>query len=134
MVRANFPTAARTAAAIRASLEKYDVEAADRLVTELLGRVIGAEGDIPVGVLEEPGSTGDVRYDTLLAIGLAYALTVRGHPVAPWMKEVAPLTPEWLWDGDDDASPEFRGYVRRNTPPMFLAKGLLVRDADIRIT
>lgn len=134
MVRANFPTAARTAAAVRVSLEKNDVEAADRLVAELLGRVIAAEGAIPLGVLEEPGSSGDVRYDTLLAVGLAYALTVRGRPVAPWMKEVAPLTREWLWDGDDIASPEFRAYVRRNTPPMFLAKGLLVRDADIRIT
>lgn len=132
MVRANFPTAARTAAAIRVLLAKKDSEAADRLVAELLGRVIGAEGDIPVGVLDEPGSTGDVRYDTLLAVGLAYALTVRGRPVSPWMEAVAPLASEWLWDGDDVASPDFRSYIRRNTPPMFLEKGLLLRDADIR--
>lgn len=61
MMRANLPTAARTADVIRVSLEKNDIEAADRLVTELLGRVIGAEGDIPAGVLEAPASTGDVR-------------------------------------------------------------------------
>lgn len=132
-MRADLPTAARTAEAIRVSLEKNDIETADRLVTELLGRVIGAEGYIPLGVLDEPASTGDARYDTLLAVGLAYALTERGRPVAPWMEEVAPLTREWLWDGDDVASPEFRAYVRRNTPSMFLEKGLLVRDADIRI-
>lgn len=133
MVRANFPTAPGTAEAVRVSLDMSDIEAADRLVTELLGRVIGAAGDIPVGVLEKPASTGDIRYDTLLAVGLAYALTVRGHPVAPWMEEVAPLAHEWLWDGDDVASAEFRAYVRRNTPPQFMAKGLLVRDADIRV-
>ena len=132
MVRTNFLTAARTAAAIRVSLEKNDDEAADRLVTELLGWVIGAEGNIPVGVLEQPASTGDVRYDTLLAVGLAYALTVRGRPVAPWMEDVAPLAREWLWDGDDVASSDFRAYIRRNTPSMFLEKGLLLRDADIR--
>lgn len=133
MPRTRFPTAASTAAAIRASLDKNDIEGADRLVTESVGRVIIASNEIPMGILDEPGSTGDERYDTLLAVGLAYALTSRGVEPRPWMEAVPALCPEWLWDGDDVAPPEFRAYIRRNTPPMLLAKGLLLRDQDLRI-
>jgi hypothetical protein len=121
MPRTRFPTAASTAAAIRVSLDKNDFEGADRLVTELVGRVINASNEIPIGILDEPGSTGDERYDTLLAVGLAYALTPRGVEPRPWMEAASALSPEWLWDGDEVVSPEFRAYVRRNPPPMFRA-------------
>jgi hypothetical protein len=67
------------------------IKAADRRITELLGRVIDAPGDIPAEVLEEPPSTGDVRYDTLLATGLAYALARCGIPALPWTTAVPAL-------------------------------------------
>lgn len=126
-------TARTTAEAVGAALRDNTTESADRLITELLGRVIDEPGDIPAQVLEEPASTGDVRYDTLLATGLAYALATRGIPALPWMTAVPASKVEWLWDGDADSSPEFRAYIRRQTPPMFLDKGLLLRDRDIRI-
>lgn len=44
--------------------------------------------------LDEPGSTGDIHYDTLLASGLAYALTRRGLRPRPWMDTVPALTHE----------------------------------------
>lgn len=133
MTQIHFPTAPKIAAAVGAALRENNIEAADRLITELFGRVISAPGDIPAGVLDEPGSTGDERYDTLLAVGLAYALGTRGLPAATWMEAIPALTYEWVWDQDPDPLPEYREYIRRQTPPMFLAKGLLLRDRDLRI-
>lgn len=133
MTEMHFPTAPKVAAAVRAALRENNVEAADRLITEMFGRVINASGEIPAGVFAEPESTGDERYDTLMAVGLAYALGTHGLPAAAWMEAVPALTYEWVWDQDPDPLPEYREYIRRQTPPMFLAKGLLLRDRDLRI-
>lgn len=133
MPESHFPTAPRTAAAVSDALRDDNVGLADRIITELFGRIINATVDIPARVLEEPGTTGDRRYDTLLATGMAYALATRGLPAEPWMDAVPALDQEWLWDGDDVASAEFRVRIRRQTPPLFLAKGLLLRDKDMRI-
>jgi hypothetical protein len=133
MTDSYLPTAATTAAAVRIALREKKTALADRLITELFGRVINADGEIPSSVLERPDSTGDERYDTLLATGLAYALRSRGLPVEPWMEAVPPLNPEWLWDGDDDSSPEYRQHIRGQTPSLFLTKGLLLRERDLRI-
>lgn len=67
----------------------------------------------------------------MLATGLAYVLTVRGLPTRPWMSAVPALPEEWLWDGDEDSSREYREYIRRQTPAMLLAKGLLSRERDL---
>lgn len=126
-----FSSASGTAAAVAAALRDKNTTAADRLVSELFRRVSTAAGDIPARVLDEPESTGDARYDTLLAAGLAYVLTARGLPTHPWMSAVPALSEEWLWDGDEDSSPEYRDYIRRQTPAMLLAKGLLLRERDL---
>jgi hypothetical protein len=86
-------------------------------------------------VLDEPASTGDVRYDTLLAVGLAYALSMHDLPAAQWMEAAPPLNPEWLWDGDGIASSEFREYIRRNVLALFASNrcaklGSRQRSAD----
>lgn len=125
-----FPSASGTAAAVAAALRDKNTSAADRLISELFRRVSTAPGDIPAPVLDEPGSTGDIRYDTLLAAGLAYALTTRGLPTRQWMDAVPALPDEWLWDGDEDSPSEYREYIRRQTPTMLLAKGLLLSERD----
>lgn len=126
------PTATATAAQVKAALNDGEIDTANRLVTELLGRAINA-ADIPPEVLEEPETTGDARYDTLIAVGLEYALEARGLAPAAWMTAVPALPTEWLWDGDEVATPEFRALIRQQTPPLFLAKGILLRDRDVRI-
>lgn len=125
-----FPSASETAAAVAPALGDKNTSAADRLVSELFRRVATSPDDIPAQVLDGPGSTGDIRYDTLLAAGLAYVLTARGLPTRPWMDAVPALPEEWLWDGDEDSSPEYREYIRQQTPVMLLAKGLLLRERD----
>lgn len=126
-----FPSASGTAFAVAAALRDKNTSAADRLVSELFRRVATAPGNIPAHALDEPGSTGDARYDTLLAAGLACVLTGRGLPTHPWMNAVPALSEEWLWDGDADSSHEYRDYIRRQTPAMLLDKGLLLRERDL---
>lgn len=131
MTRAAFPTAPRTAVAVRDALREGRTESANRLITELISWVIHLDDPVPAAVLDEPTSTGDQRYDTLLGTALAYALTSRGESPAGWMQRIRPLPKEWLWDGDEDASAEFREYIRRQTPTMFRMKSILLRERDL---
>lgn len=126
-----FPTSSETAAAVGAALRANNSAAADRLITERFGRIINASGAIPEGAVEKPESTGDERYDTLLAVGLSYALATHGLAPAAWMEATPGLKAEWLWDGDAEASPAYREYVHQRTPQMFLEKGILLRDRDL---
>lgn len=123
----------RVAAAVAVALRDDDIPTVDRLLTELFGSIISTRRELPPGILDEPESTGDKRYDTLLATGLAYALTTRGIAPMPWMEAVPSLNQEWLWDGDEASSPDYREHIRSQTPLIFLNKGLLLRDRDIRI-
>lgn len=123
-----------TARAVGYYLRMGRIDSATRYITETFGHVIDPTRELPAGVFDKPESTGDVHYDTLLATGLAYALTARGLQPAPWMMDVPPLDNEWFWgDPDGDASPEWRDYIRREAPSLFLAKNLVVRDRDLRI-
>jgi hypothetical protein len=116
---------------VRENLERGDEEAAARNLTEAISRIIQApDGVIPTAVLAEPGTTGALRYDTLLATAMAYALGLRGQSAPAWTTNVQPLDREWLIDGDDDAGDEFRAWVRARTPAIFLAKNILVQERD----
>lgn len=118
---------------IRRYLAERNSEAADRYLTEIVSRVMLApvDAEIPLTDLAEPESTGDVRYDTLLATALAFALEKRGIAPLEWMLRPAPLQTEWLWDGDEVASEQFRGFIRSHTPAKFLEKNLLLREQDL---
>ena len=126
-------SAASTAAQVEDALDRGDVEAADRVLTETISLLLLAPGGarIPAAVLAEPGSTGDRRYDVLLAVVVAFALDRRGTQVPAWAEQVPALDREWLWDGDVDASTKFRDFIRDRTPPMFLAKNILLRERDL---
>ena len=126
-------SAASTATQVKHARDHGDVETADRILTGMISRLLLAPADtvIPDAVLAEPGSTGDRRYDVLLAVAVAFALDRRGAQVPAWAEQVPALDRQWLWDGDVDASTEFRGFIRDRTPPMFLAKNILLRERDL---
>jgi len=131
MRRSSFPTASATARAVGTALREGSVEAADRLVGELISWVLRSQTPAPADVLAEPESTGDERYDALLATGLAYALLKRGEQPAVWMRSARPLSHEWLWDGDSEASDAYREFIREQTPPLFREKSILLRERDL---
>jgi hypothetical protein len=130
---ADLISASTTARMMAASLRRGDEDAAIRDVTEAVGRLIrfGEANDVlvPEWVLSEPSSPKlDPEWLTYLATAFAYALEHAQKPVPAWILE-APALPNETAMGDDP-SPEFRAWLRAQTPPVFLAKNLLSRAAD----
>lgn len=109
-------------------------ELAVRLLPEATNSILTCDtDDFPSYVLEQPtSSTGQQRWDTLIATAYAWALRTRGMQPAQWMADVPALHPAWLLDGDLAASDAWRDYVREQTPADFLNKGILIRERDLR--
>ena len=125
---------ARLSELVAGALESGHADLADRFIPDAITRVLGLSdtGALIGGLQAEPPTTGNTRYDTLIATAFAWALNRRGVTPVAWMTKPPALDVEWLWDGDTDASPEFRDYIRRQTPEEFRAKGLLLRERDLR--
>jgi hypothetical protein len=128
-----FLSAVGTAESIRRVLDEGNIEAADRLLTEAISRILlaSAGSAIPESILDPPQSTGSPEFDTLLATALAFALLKRGEAPRPWMLEVPALPAEWVWDGGYGVSLQFKDFIKRHTPPIFLAKNILLRERDL---
>ncbi|WIB65511.1 hypothetical protein [Curtobacterium sp. MCBD17_040] len=124
-------TPAHLARLVGRSLDAGDTETANRLIPDAISRVAGAARlpGLPNSFTMVPPSTGDSRYDTLIATAYAWALEGRGVTPAAWMTDCAPLVPEWMWDGED-ATDEYRTFIRAQTPDLFLAKGLILLARD----
>jgi hypothetical protein len=126
------PIAATDAAALlRRAIAARDFSAADRTLVDAVTRITSSDSDVPTGALAEPASTGDARYDTLLATSYAFALMQRHLTPAPWMLAVPAVSYEWLWDGDADATTAFRDFIRDRTPKLFREKNILLRERDL---
>jgi hypothetical protein len=116
------------------ALRAGDEELAVRLIPEATNRILTCVADdLPGELLEQPtSSTGQQRWDTLIATAYAWALRQRGSVPAPWMLAVPALHPAWLIDGDLAASDAWRDYIREQTPTDFLDKAILIRERDLR--
>jgi transcriptional regulator with XRE-family HTH domain len=130
---ADLISASTTTQTMATSLRRGDQESAIRDLTEAVGRLIrfseAHQTPVPDWVTSEPsGPTLDPAWHTYLATAFAYALERAHQPAEKWMSE-APALPNETAMGDDP-SPEFRAWLRAQTPPMFLAKNLLSRAAD----
>jgi hypothetical protein len=126
-------SASAVAKVMAASLYRGDQEAAIRDLTEAVGRLIRFAGEgggpVPGWVTSEPKATGlDPAWRTYLATAFAYGLQRAGQPVERWMSDAPALAAETAMG--DDPSPEFRLWLRTQTPQVFLDKNLLSRAAD----
>jgi len=119
------------AALLRSAIQASNWAAADRMLVDAVTRLATSEGDVPDGALAQPDSTGDSRYDTLLATSYAFALLQRHQQPAQWMLDAPAIAREWLWDGDEDATAAFRDFIRARTPQMFRDKNILLRERDL---
>ena len=122
-----------TAQLVHQALKKGREGAAIRVVTEAVSRLLGMP---EIGALSEvivaiPPTTEDSRYDALIGTGYAFAMQKHGLEPSAWMLSVPALPEEWVVDGGDLASAEFRAFIRESTPPIFLAKGILIRERDL---
>jgi hypothetical protein len=116
---------------IRRALRSDDEDTAARLLPDAISRILHSAAPIAAELSAPPPSTGDARYDTLLATAYAWALDRRGATPADWMTAPPALAKEWLWDGDAEATPRFRDFIRSQTPEPFLAKRILLRARDL---
>ncbi|MHB1166221.1 MAG: hypothetical protein ACYC3K_13485 [Candidatus Nanopelagicales bacterium] len=84
-----------------------------------------AEADARQAFLAEPPSTGDGRYDALLA-ALAVHLCIRaGLPTTPqWTRSPERYQDRVWWFGLPDGS-GLRAYVLQRTPACFQARGVM---------
>jgi transcriptional regulator with XRE-family HTH domain len=121
------------ARAVRGWLRRGDEWAAMVEVVEATGRIhaLGTEpvGGLPRWAVEQPASTGDQKWDTILATGLAFSIQTIGGVPEPWMDDAAPLLEPTMLTGDDPGD-EYRARLRAQTPSLFLAKNILTRARD----
>lgn len=114
------------------SLQTDDTESAIRDLTEGIGRLIVASKkgiQIPEWVATKPTKPIGIQlWDTFLATAFAYGLEQAGQKPLEWMSEVQPLQEETL--PGDDPSPEFRDWLRKRTPAVFMEKNILSRAED----
>lgn len=82
-------------------------------------------------MFQQPASTDDQAYDTLIATACAYSFSKRGWTPLPWMLSAPTLAEEWVWDGGYNVSAPFRDFIRRQTPEIFLDKNILLRERDL---
>ncbi|PPF20756.1 hypothetical protein [Rathayibacter rathayi] len=123
-------TARSAAAAIRIELAADDEAAAIRLATEALAHLAQATTSEEIqDFVRAPGSTGDQRFDTLLATLTRLHLSERGAPAPEWT-DAPPLAREWLPGATGEPVPEWLAIVRAQTPALLLRKNILSRVQD----
>lgn len=116
-------TAGDAAEAIRAELTHGDTDFALRILGRSLAdlRSLSGLGDIAgqAAFLAEPPSTGDHRWDTLLATAVGHVCGQLGIPAPAWT-HVLPLDVWWFPVFD----PVLAARTMQRTPPAFAARGI----------
>ncbi len=119
-------TLAATSNAIAAALTRAaDDDEHLRLVIQASDDFAGMDESDREMFLAEPESTGDPRYDALLA-GLAVYLVQRaGLPTTPaWTRDDCRYLPRMWWVGLPEGSGR-RAFVLQRTPAYFKARGVM---------
>lgn len=130
------PPAARTwmtmpdvASAIREELTAGDVDFALRLLARALAdlRALSAPADV-ASALAAPPSTGDHRWDTLIAAATARACRQRGIAAPAWTA-AEPLTQWWFPVFD----PVLAARTIQRTPPDLASRGIWLDERALAV-
>lgn len=117
------------ASTVRELLPAGDEDGALRLLLDGVLRLplAAADGSPDVtGSLDAPGSTGDDRWDALLAATVARVCRHAGVPVPPWTRRDS--LPQWWWPGAVDAR---RAQVVQRTPIDFRRLGIWFDERNL---
>ncbi|MHA6509984.1 hypothetical protein [Tessaracoccus sp. Y1736] len=123
-----WPTMAEVADAVSRELAVGDIDMAHRLVMDGVNRLpAAAEAGLLSHVLEPPPSTGDQRWDALLAAAVRYRLHGLGRQAPEWtVKE--PLNVFW-WPTRISASQQYNAMA--HTPAEFRRLGIFIDERDL---
>jgi hypothetical protein len=123
-------TAPEAAGLVRDALSAGKSDLAIRRLTEAIARLIESKGqDIPSDVFAEPETTGDAKYDAVLASAFLYAANLCRIEAPAWARST-PLKTTWLWGGDGFESEQYKEFIRQQTPSEFLERNILTRPRD----
>lgn len=121
-------TAADAAESARRALEDGDEDFALRLIIQARDDLLRLSDPASIEAwAEEPGSTGDRRFDTLLAAVAARTLRALGTPVPAWAEDVEPLDEPWY----PAELPSLRARADREAPDDLRRLGLMLTENDL---
>ena len=111
---------------IREDLETGDEGFAIRRLRVALNAFAGlADGEV-AEFLDRPDSTGDRRWDSLLAVAAARAARNRGLPAPAWTRRRR-LSNPWF---PLDPSPLMEDLIRQRTAPEFAAQNIFIDERE----
>jgi len=120
-------SAADAAVSARRALEEGDEDFAFRLIVQARDHLRRLDPvDVAVGA-EEPGSTGDRRFDALLAALVTRSLTELGAAVPAWAACIEPLDEPWY----PALLPSLRRRADREAPPDLRRLGIMLTENDL---
>lgn len=123
---------ARTAAqAITTEIRSGDLAAALRLTIQAIDHFRKATSENEIAdFLKRPTAIPDDRWDTLLATAIAWDAQRRGITPPRWTRR-PPLESEWVPGPAVNYSHEYTEFLRSNSEPMFLERGIVLRERDL---
>jgi transcriptional regulator with XRE-family HTH domain len=112
---------------IRAELERGDQGFAIRLMRIALKDFANLTDEQQIAdFLAKPDSTGDPRWDLLLATAVAWRARARGLDAPPWTRQPK-LANEWF---PMDPGPLMTERIRKRTPREFARKNILIDERE----
>ncbi len=122
-------TAAETADAVRDALDRGDEPRAFREVLQLADDLVSSPPEIRIALAAAPpASTGDERYDALVAGVVEYRLSERALPLPGWVSEPArsASTPWFV-----DTTPGTEELSRARSPEPFSRRNVFLDAAEL---
>lgn len=123
---------ATTALAVRRELE-IGTDEADllRIVIQAADDFAGLDDESRASFLAEPASTGDARYDALIAGLAVYLVQLAGMGTTPdWTRHESRYLTRMWWVGLPEGSGR-RAFVLQRTPAYFKARGVMFNPDNL---
>ncbi|GAA1937586.1 helix-turn-helix domain-containing protein [Agromyces allii] len=126
-------TARTAAASMSKELAENDEDTALRIAIQSLDHFRHARTRAEIlDFLREPPTTGDPRWDTLLATAIAWDAKRRKIRPPAWTRKPA-LSEEWLPATPGRPTERYLDMIRQAAEPEFREKGILMRERDLLV-
>ena len=120
----------RATAIIRCELERGDLDFAFRILVTAITDFRQTSPSNHADFLIPPGSTGSLRWDTLLAAVIGRECERLGIPKPPWTQP-NPLAEEWAVTTLPNATERWLARIKSGTPVEFSRLGIWIRARDL---